>query len=219
MTDQPRVTFWFDPVCPWTWITHDWLLQAQAVRGLDVKYRLLSLAMLNAGRTDQNEYWTGHLAGLRLERVIAAARQKRGDLMVGGLYWAMGSRIHVSGRSVVREQEAIIAESLASLGLPESLAGAADNTDFDAAIRTDHDAAMALVGDDVGAPVIAVGNVAFFGPVLSPAPHGEAAGQVWDGCLALAQTPGFFELKRSRNVGPIIDGAGEASPDTPVCPT
>jgi 2-hydroxychromene-2-carboxylate isomerase len=194
--------FWFDPVCPWTWITFRWLQEAAQVRDLEVTYRLLSLAMLNEDRETDPEMHANHVAGLELERVISAAREASGPEVVGPLYEAMGTRIHVEGRDLASQRIAIVEESLAVVDLPASLGLAALTTGRDADIRADHDAAMALVGDDVGSPVIAVDGTAFFGPVLSPAPHGEQAGVAWDACVALAAIPGFYELKRSRTAPP-----------------
>jgi 2-hydroxychromene-2-carboxylate isomerase len=208
MMSELPVRFWFDPCCPWTWITYRWLKEVQTLRSLDVELRLLSLTFLNQDRPDESHVAV-HRAGHRLERVIQAAATAgdpaNAQRVVGDLYAAMGAIIHVAGRDLVEHQDAIIAESLAACSLPTQLAAAADDVAWDGAIRQQHDQAMALVGNDVGAPVIAVGDVAFFGPVLSPAPHGQDALRAWDGCVALAQTPGFFELKRTRTVGPIID--------------
>jgi hypothetical protein len=117
------------------------------------------------------------------------------------LYDAMGTRIHLGGEESYRE---VIAASLDEAGLPADLIGFADTTEFDVDLRRTHQRAMDLVGDDVGTPVISVEGIAFFGPVVSPAPVGEDAGRLWDGCLLVGSTPGFFEIKRTRRVGPIF---------------
>jgi hypothetical protein len=140
-------------------------------------------------------------------RVVTAARVRHGDDVVLPLYTAIGGRIHLQGRS---DFEEVCREALAEVGLPQELAAVGNTTDVDAELRTSHEAGITLVGQDVGTPVVAFPGpsgepVAFFGPVLSPAPKGEAAGRLWDGCILVAGTPGFFELKRTRNVEPIFD--------------
>ena len=139
--------------------------------------------------------------------VIMAAKAAHGDEVVKKLYDAMGNRIHPGGMALrdPAQRAQIISEALAEVGLPAQLAAAADTTDHDDALRASHEEGICLVGDEVGTPVVAVGDVAFFGPVVSPAPKGEAAGKLFDGCVLVAGTPGFFELKRSRDVDPIFD--------------
>jgi hypothetical protein len=140
-------------------------------------------------------------------RVIIAAQQQHGDSVVLPLYSAMGERFHPGGRKDVDE---VIAESLASVGLPAELAAVGDSDSVDAELRASHARGIGLVGTDVGTPVIAVPGadgepIGFFGPVVTPAPRGEEAGRLWDGVLLVAGTPGFFELKRSRDQDPIFD--------------
>ena len=196
------VEMWFDPVCPWAWMTSRWLMEVERVRSIEVTWSVMSLSVLNEGRDLPPEYQELMEAAWAPVRVLIAAREAYGDTVLKPLYDAYGERIHHQGR---QDLEAITREALAEVGLPDTLAAAAHSTDGDEALLASHHRAIGLVGDDVGTPVIAVEGVAFFGPVLSPAPVGEAAGRLWDGCVLVAGTPGFFELKRSRTVGPIFD--------------
>ncbi|WP_275266167.1 DsbA family protein [Nocardioides caldifontis] len=199
-TSRTPVDFWFDPLCPWAWMTSRWLLEAAAVRDLEPRWHVMSLAVLNEGRDELPEqyeaamtrsWWAG--------RVAIAAAAKAGDEVLGDLYTALGERIHPGGREIDRT---LLEEALVEVGLPGDLVDAMDSEEHDEALRASHQRAMDLVGEDVGTPVISVGDVAFFGPVVTPAPKGEAAGRLWDGVLAVAGTPGFFELKRTRTAGP-----------------
>ena len=208
VTDAPaaapaRATaeFWFDPLCPWAWMTSRWMGEVQKVRDVDVTWSVMSLSVLNEGRDLPEEYRALMDKGWGPVRVVIAARKEKGDDIVKPLYDAIGSRIH---HEKLDYPEAI-AGALEELGLPAELAEAADSDANDAELRASHQRAIDLVGDDVGTPVVAVDGVAFFGPVVTPAPKGEAAGLLWDGCVLVARTPGFYELKRSRTQGPIFD--------------
>jgi 2-hydroxychromene-2-carboxylate isomerase len=197
-----RVRMWFDPACPWAWMTSRWLKDVEKVRDLQVDWRVMSLSVLNEGRDLPEDYRALMDRSWGPVRVIVAAEREHGHEVVGRLYDAMGSAIHLRK---VDDRDEVIRQALAEVGLPADLARYAHTDEVDEALRASHGEAIALVGDDVGTPVIAVGDVAFFGPVVSPAPKGEAAGRLWDGCVLVAGTPGFFELKRSRTVDPILD--------------
>ena len=193
------VDLWVDPACPWAWITSRWLLEAATVRDLTVRFHVMSLSVLNHGRELPPEYREFLDQGWGPVRVLIAARERHGDQVVEPLYSAMGTRRHVHGE---QDFTVVIRESLDQVGLETDLADAATSTDFDEALRASHHAGMDAVGEDVGTPVIHVGGVAFFGPVITPAPKGEDAGRLYDGVLAVASTPGFYELKRTRTEGP-----------------
>lgn len=196
------VEMWFDPLCPWAWMTSRWLMEVEEVRDVSVTWSQMSLSVLNEGRDLPDEYREMMDRGWAPVRVIAAARKAHGDEVTKPLYDAIGTRLHLGGE---RDLVAATAAALAEVGLPAELIEAADTDEHDAFLRESHDRAIALVGDDVGTPVISVEGVAFFGPVVSPAPKGEAAGRLFDGCVLVAGTDGFFELKRSRTRDPIFD--------------
>ncbi|WP_282070728.1 mycothiol-dependent nitroreductase Rv2466c family protein [Janibacter hoylei] len=196
------VEMWFDPLCPWAWMTSRWLMEVEEVRDVSVTWSQMSLSVLNEGRDLPDEYREMMDRGWAPVRVIAAARKAHGDDVTKPLYDAIGTRLHLGGE---RDFVAATAAALAEVGLPADLIEAAETDEHDAFLRESHDRAIALVGDDVGTPVISVEGVAFFGPVVSPAPKGEAAGRLFDGCVLVAGTDGFFELKRSRTRDPIFD--------------
>ena len=196
------VEMWFDPLCPWAWMTSRWLMEVEEVRDVSVTWSQMSLSVLNEGRDLPDEYREMMDRGWAPVRVIAAARKAHGDEVTKPLYDAIGTRLHLGGE---RDFVAATAAALAEVGLPAELIEAADTDEHDAFLRESHDRAIALVGDDVGTPVISVEGVAFIGPVVSPAPKGEAAGRLFDGCVLVAGTDGFFELKRSRTRDPIFD--------------
>ena len=198
---QP-VEMWFDPMCPWAWMTSRWLMQVETVRPVRVTWSVMSLAVLNEGRDLPEQYRALMEHAWGPVRVIIAAQTAHGDKVIKKLYDAMGNRIHLQART---DYDQVIAEALAECKLPAELAKAAHQKKYDAALKRSHKRAISLVGTDVGTPVISVGGVVFFGPVVSPAPKGEAAGRLWDGCVLVAGTPGFFELKRTRSIGPIFD--------------
>jgi 2-hydroxychromene-2-carboxylate isomerase len=190
-----QVDLWVDPACPWAWITSRWLLEAAAVRDLDVRFHVMSLAVLNENRELSPEYTQWLTTAYRPVRVLVAAEERHGSDVVEPLYSAMGTRRHVRQE---KDWDEIIAKSLADVGLEDELASAADATDFDERLRASHAEGMDPVGYDVGTPVIHVGDIAFFGPVVTPAPRGEDAGKLFDGVMMVAGTPGFFEIKRAR---------------------
>ncbi len=203
-TPRSHAEFWFDPTCPWAWMSSRWLGAVEEVREVDVTWSVMSLSVLNEGRDLPDDYREMLDRAWGPVRVIIAARDVHGEGVVKPLYDAMGERIHHRG---AQDLDVVITEALDEVGLPAELATAAAGDDHDAALRASHQRAIDLVGDEVGTPVISVDGVAFFGPVVTPAPKGEAAGRLWDGCLLVAGTEGFFELKRSRTRGPIFDTA------------
>jgi protein-disulfide isomerase-like protein with CxxC motif len=199
--------FWFDPVCPWAWITSRWMLEVVQVRDIQVRWHVMSLAVLNEGREMPEPYQDLMVRAWYPVRVIIAAREAQGDDVVLPLYTAMGRRIHLDKREDYAD---MCREALLEVGLPESLASAGESDALDEQVRASHESGISLVGMEVGTPVIAVPGpdgelLGIFGPVVTPAPKGEDAGRMWDGVVALCSTPGFFELKRTRSVGPIFD--------------
>jgi 2-hydroxychromene-2-carboxylate isomerase len=199
---KTAVRMWFDPACPWAWMTSRWLMEVEQVRDIEVDWRVMSLSVLNEKRDLDEGYRRLVDTSWGPVRVIIAAQEEYGDKVVKPLYDAMGTRIHRQKRL---DREAIIAEALDEVGLPEELVKAAGQKKYDRALRRSHREGIDLVGTDVGTPVISFGDIAFFGPVVTPAPKGQAAGRLWDGCLLVAGTPGFYEIKRTRTQGPIFD--------------
>jgi hypothetical protein len=194
---------WVDPLCPWAWMTSRWLIEVEKLRPIDVRFHVMSLSVLNSGRDDLPESYKELLAsGYGPVRVLIAAREQHGQEVVRPLYEALGTRRHLQKEELTRET---IEAALADAGLPVSLADAADTDEYDEALKRSHHEGMDQVGMDVGTPVISTEGVAFFGPVVSPAPKGEAAAKLWDGVVLVAGTDGFFELKRTRTRQPIFD--------------
>ncbi|WP_406450098.1 DsbA family protein [Streptomyces sp. NBC_00876] len=209
-TGRTPVDFWFDPVCPWAWMTSRWMLEVEKLRDVEVRWHVMSLSVLNEDRLEdmpaeyrdllENKAW-GPV------RVVIAAQQKHGDDVVGPLYTALGTRFHNQGEGVTRE--AVVA-ALKDVGLPVELAEYADSDTYDTELRASHKEGIDKVGQEVGTPVIAVPGadgeqIAFFGPVVTPAPKGEEAAKLWDGTLMVASIPGFYEIKRTRTQGPVFD--------------
>jgi protein-disulfide isomerase-like protein with CxxC motif len=201
-TTPALADFWFDPICPWAWIASRWMLEVEQVRGVQVRWHVMSLSYLNEGRDLPEKYRAVMDESWGPVRVVVAAAAAHGEDVILPLYTALGTRFHHEGRP---KDRATVEDALAEVGLSASLADAMDTVAHDEALRKSHHAGMDQVGFEVGTPVISVEGVAFFGPVMSPVPRGEAAGLLWDGVRLVAGTDGFFELKRSRTRDPIFD--------------
>jgi protein-disulfide isomerase-like protein with CxxC motif len=197
------VDFWFDPLCPWAWITSRWMVEVEKVRPVKTRWHVMSLAELNSTKDDIPAAYKERMKqAWGPVRVCTAAAQKYGDDVLGPLYTAIGTRFH---DQKAERNRATIEAALVDAGLPAELADAMESTEHDEALRASHCDGMDRVGYDVGTPVISVDGASFFGPVVSPIPRGDAAARLWDGVLLVAGTDGFFELKRSRTRDPIFD--------------
>jgi protein-disulfide isomerase-like protein with CxxC motif len=205
MTEQEptQLDFWFDPLCPWAWITSRWVLEVEKVRPVQARWHVMSLAVLNENKEGMDERYKELMRkAWGPVRVCIAAEQKFGPDVLLPLYTALGTRFHNEKQE---RDRATIEAALAEAGLPADLADAADSTEYDEALRASHKDGMDRVGYEVGTPVISVNGISFFGPVISPIPRGEDAARLWDGVLMVAGTDGFFEIKRSRTRDPIFD--------------
>jgi 2-hydroxychromene-2-carboxylate isomerase len=196
VTNSGSADFWFDPRCPFAWITSRWILEVERVRDIDVSWHVLSLSYLNEKKDVSEDYRRGLADGWGPVRVLMAAQEHVGQQALLPLYTAMGEHIHTQGEGSSRES---VAAALADAGLAAELIEAWDDASYDEAIKKSHHAGMDQVGDDVGTPTIAFDGAAFFGPVLSSIPRGEDAGRIWDATVTLSSYPTFFELKRTRN--------------------
>jgi protein-disulfide isomerase-like protein with CxxC motif len=205
MTEQELtpVDFWFDPLCPWAWITSRWMLEVQQVRPVQVHWHVMSLAVLNEGKTDMPERYAELMKqAWGPVRVAIAAEQRFGPEVLGPLYTALGTRFH---QEKLDRDRATVEAALAEAGLPADLADAMESTEYDEALRASHAEGIERVGYEVGTPILSMNGTSIFGPVVTPIPRGEAAAKLWDGVNLVTQTDGFFELKRSRTRDPIFD--------------
>jgi protein-disulfide isomerase-like protein with CxxC motif len=205
MTEQELtpVDFWFDPLCPWAWITSRWMLEVQQVRPVQVRWHVMSLAVLNEGKTDLPERYAELMKqAWGPVRVVVAAEQRFGPDVIGPLYTALGTRFH---QEKLPRDRATVEAALAEAGLPTDLADAMESTEYDEALRASHADGIERVGYEVGTPILSMNGTSIFGPVITPIPRGEAAAKLWDGVNLVTQTDGFFELKRSRTRDPIFD--------------
>jgi 2-hydroxychromene-2-carboxylate isomerase len=198
-TTTNQADFWFDPLCPFAWITSRWIGEVEEVRSIKTIWHVMSLAVLNEGRELDPGYREAMDKAWGPVRVIIAAQEQQGYQVVKPLYDAMGTLIHLGGE---KDFSIVISKALAECGLPASLADAAGTDAFDTQLRASHEEGISLVGQDVGTPVVAFNGTAFFGPVLTRIPRGEQAGQLWDASVTLASFPHFFEIKRSRSERP-----------------
>lgn len=200
-----KVTFWFDTSCPYCWITSRWVKEVEKVRDVEVTWVPMSLSVLNDGRDIPAAYADRMKANWGPARVFAAVATEAPEKL-DALYTAMGTRIHNEGAvenpSEYGDYNGVIVDSLAEVGLDAAYSEVADTEQWDEALKKFHQSAMDEVGDDVGTPVIKLGDTAFFGPVLTRIPRGEEAGEIFDASVKLASYPHFYEIKRSRNERP-----------------
>ena len=194
-TDMTNADFWFDPACPFAWITSRWILEVEKVRDVSVTWHIMSLAYLNEDKDISEDYRKFLSTAWQPVRVCAAAEEKFGTDALLPLYTALGTRRHVEKQELTRE---VIEDALREADLPTDLADAMDDSSYDDAIRKSHHLGMDQVGHEVGTPTIAFEGQAFFGPVISKAPKGEEAGRLWDGFVAVSAYPYVYELKRAR---------------------
>lgn len=200
MSETTKVDFWFDPSCPWAWMTSRWVDEVARHRELDVTWHVMSLTVLNENREDiSDDYRRFLVRASRYTRLVAAVRELGGQDLVKPLYDALGTRIHPGHQS---DPDVVIPAALAELGLPAEWARYAEGDEYDAQLRASHAEGIDKVGQEVGTPIISVNGIAFFGPVISPAPTGKQALTLWDGIVAAAAYDGFFELKRTRTREP-----------------
>jgi hypothetical protein len=212
MSDQPDLEFFFDPICPFAWITSRWVEEVAAQKHYDVRWRFIALTIVNEGRDYGADFPPGYPAlhglGRDLLRVCAAARAERGEAAVGVLYTAIGERLHPGGVSgAIWRGDPVpagfIVDVLAAAGLPASLAAAAGDASWDEVLRDETETALGRTGHDVGTPILTFDpgterENSLFGPVISNVPRGDAAVELWDAVRTLAATKGFAELKRSQ---------------------
>jgi predicted DsbA family dithiol-disulfide isomerase len=205
--------FYFDPVCPWAWITSRWVTNVQQLRNYEVSWKFISLRMVNAerGYAGHEAYEKIHNAGLSALRVASAARAQGGNASVAAVYTALGNAIHVGGRreELVNDPKSFLLSIVADAGLPAEVAAAFEDSTHDEVIRFETEAALSKTGKDVGTPILTFnpksGNEAsLFGPVISEAPKGDEAMKLWDAVQTIAES-GVAEIKRSLRAAPQFD--------------
>lgn len=214
MTKSSRPTsvdFWFDPVCPWTWLTSRWMLEVRRTKPVDITWHVMSLAVLNEGRLEQLTAQNRELMGKAWApvRVLMAAQETFGAGVLEPLYTALGTQYFLLDQP---KNLTTIRTALRHAGLPQHLADVGETTRYDKILRCSHQEGIDLVGQEVGSPIIAIPEpsasarkIAFFGPVVNPTPKGDLAARLWDNLLAIVAVPGFYEIKRTRTLGPIFD--------------
>ncbi|MDK4309173.1 disulfide bond formation protein DsbA [Corynebacterium accolens] len=201
------VKFWFDASCPFAWATSRWIKEVEKVRDIAVEFEPMSLSVLNDGRDLDPEYMEMMEAIWGPARVFAKVKTEQPE-KVDELYTAMGTLIHAKGNGGKKGDggyDEFIAQALEQVGLPADFAEVAHTEEYDEKLREYHHNGISSVGDEVGTPVIKLGDTAFFGPVITRVPKGEEAGELFDASVRLAQFPYFFELKRSRTEMPQVE--------------
>ena len=202
---KDSVDFYWDPICPWCWITSRWMVDVDRQKQIHVNWKLFSLKKINQDRDIPEHFKILHQIGLRALRVAAAVSKEYGNDGLAKLYTVMGTRYHHDNEDI--DEPDILEEILKACGFPTQLADAVDAEAWDKIIAADMDQAVAKVGTDVGVPLIVLDGgrgPGFFGPVFSPAPTGTSAVALWDAIIIAGGTPGFFELKRTRETGPLF---------------